>query len=125
MEARVAGLSRAAEQSEAQRVDAVMRGESVAGAETTVADQIPRRDLATAMVGLVERGLNGDLVKSYLETGKSGLKLDRAVEIRAADEWHRQLMGDPEKQRRLMAGDPELLRQLTAYGVYAAGPHER
>jgi hypothetical protein len=126
MEARVASLERSAEQSEAQRIDAILRGENVAGAETTTGDQIPRRDLATAMVGLMERGVRAELVDSFLKSGRSDLPAkDRATEIAAADEWYRQLMADPSKQQRLMAGDPELLRQLTAYGVYAAAPHEK
>jgi hypothetical protein len=125
METRVAALERTAEQTDAQRADAIRRGENVAGAETTVGDQIPRRDLAGAMINLVERGVQPELVERYLATGNSSDKEDRANEIWAANEWHRQLLADPTKQARLMAGDPELLKQLTAYGILAAAPHER
>jgi hypothetical protein len=125
MEMRVAALERSAEQSEAQRIDAILRGEPATLAEVTHGDQIPRRELASAMIGLVERGVQPELVERYLATGNSTGKEDRAAEIWAADEWHRQLMADPEKQRRLMAGDPEILKQLTAYGILAAAPHER
>jgi hypothetical protein len=120
MESRVAILERTAEQTEAQRIDAIMRGESVAGAEVTTGSQIPRRELASAMVDLVESGLRPGLVQTFVETGHSDLNpKDRALEIELAEKWHKKLLSDPEMQKKLLAGDEEMKSQLLAYSIYS------
>jgi aminopeptidase N len=118
-EARIRMAETTAAQSEAQRVDAIIRGDVLAGAETTIGDQIPRRDLATAVGDIVEHGVRPELIENFLKTGRSGGPDTREAEIAAAREWRRRLDADPEAQRRLLAGDPELMRQLTAYSIYA------
>jgi hypothetical protein len=125
LEGRIAAAQVAVAQTEAERVDAIIRGDApIAGAEITMGDQIPRRDLATAVGDIIERGVRPELVKTYLETGRGDDPAGRKAEIAAAREWHRRLMADPEKQKKLLAGDPETLRELSAYGVYAEKPHE-
>jgi hypothetical protein len=125
LEGRIRQNEAAVAQTEAERVDAIIRGEMpIAGAEITVGDQIPRRDLATAVGDIIERGVRPELVKTYLETGRGDDPAGRDAEIAAAREWHRRLMADTELQRRLIAGDAELVKQLAAYGVYAQKPDE-
>jgi hypothetical protein len=119
MQTRIAALERTAEQTEKQRIDAILRGENVAGPETTVADQVPRKDLANAMVDLVERGVRPELLNTYLETGHSDLdQKDRPAEIAAAEKWEKDLMRNPEKQRKLLDGDPQILKELAAFAIY-------
>jgi hypothetical protein len=121
IEARIA----VAERTEAQRVDAILRGDVIAGAETTVGDQVPQRDLAGAVGDILEHGVRPELIENFLKTGRSGGPDNRETEIAVAREWERRLLSDPELQRRFLAKDPELMKQFDAYGVYAAAPHER
>jgi len=119
IQARIAQAEAAAAKTENERIDAVMRGENAIAGETTSADQIPFKDLSGAVGDLIESGVRSDLVESFLKTGNSGLKLDRNVEIRAAELWYKRLMNSADMQQRLLAGDEELKRQLAAYAVYS------
>jgi hypothetical protein len=125
LEGRIAANTAAVAQTESERVEAIIRGDApIAGAEVTMGDQIPRCDLASAVGDIIDRGVRPGLVKTYLETGRGDDPAGRDAEIAAAREWHRRLMADPEKQKKLLAGDPVTLRELSAYGVYAEKPHE-
>jgi hypothetical protein len=90
----------------------------------TYEGMLPARDHADAVATLVEHGVRAGLIETFLKTGRGDDPAGRDAEIAAAREWHRRLMADPEKQKKLLAGDPETLRELSAYGVYAEKPHE-
>jgi len=85
--------------------------------------QIPAPDFEDAVDTLLEQGVRPTLVGSFLMHGHGDNPNEsREFEQERAEEWLRNLMSDPEKQRKLLARDPETLRQFAAYGMYAADP---
>ena len=125
MEIRAAALSASAARDESQRIAAIMRGERVA-AQTTQGDQLRYEDLAGAMVDLTERGINSDLLQTFIATGGNNLRPEEHAAAKAMlAEYERRLYSDPEMQRRLAARDPEAVKQFTTFSVYKASLLEK
>jgi len=64
----------------------------------------------------------GELVKNFLLHGRGDDPKGVEEEQRAAAEWQRRLMNDPELQKKLFAKDPKTMREFDAFGVYARDP---
>ena len=61
-----------------------------------------------------------------LDAALAGDKVHPAEEeMRAAEEWKRRLLADPELQRRFLARDPEIMKQFAAFGQGGLFPQRR
>jgi hypothetical protein len=93
--------------------------------EMTINGQLPMNEMISAIEPLVDHGLKPEMIKTFLQSGRSGGPDTRETEIAAAREWQRRLLADPELQKRFLSGaDPELRRQFDAYAIYAADPRK-
>jgi len=121
-EATLAARIRTAESAvEAARLDVDM-GHNPAVGETTIGDQIPRRDHAGAIASLVEAGVGPNTVETFLRSGHGDAPDGPAAEQKAAKEWEQKLFSDPEMREKFLKKDPEVMRQFAVYGIFRADP---
>jgi hypothetical protein len=112
--------------SEAARIALAIDGRvDFNGIETRVNQQIPARDLVSAVGDLVERGVRPETLQHFLQTGQGGDPNGREAEIAAAARWRQKLETDPVMQQKLLSKDPKTMEEFVYYGIYAAGPTER
>jgi hypothetical protein len=120
----VARIADAEAKLESSRLDAALAGDKVhpAAGDNTYGQMVPRAALDTAVGILVESGVRPELIETFFKTGHGDDAAGREEEIRAAEEWERRLLADPEKQKKLLAKDPETLREFACYGIYRRDP---
>jgi len=106
----------------AARLDVELGHSPAAAVETTIGDQIPRRDHADAVASLVEAGVRPGMVETFLRTGHGDDPGGRSAEEAAAAEWERRLLADPEKRAKFLAKDPTVMREFAYFGMYRADP---
>src|SRR5262249_44432808 len=104
---------------DAERVDAAVMGDPIAGPSTSYGQQIPAQDFAAAIQADIALGLRPAPVRTFPTPGKSD---DPQGHI-YAEEWFRMYAASPEMQRLHCEGDPVMRMRHKAATYYLAGRH--
>src|SRR5262249_11083491 len=104
---------------DAERVDAALMGDPIAGPSTSFGQQIPAQDFAGVVQADIALGLRPELVKAFYSTGKSDDPQGHVY----AEEWFRIYNSNPEWQRLHREGDPIICMRHKAASMYLAGRH--
>jgi hypothetical protein len=105
---------------DAERVDRALTGTPVTGPSVTFGDQIPEADFSSAVQDDIAAGVNPDLIRTYLSTGKSTDPMGHV----AAKWWLDLFERDAGMQRRYQDGDPVMRRRFKTAQYYLAGKHD-